>query len=161
MEIEDEDDDVEVLDYDDIVDDNDDARSTVQKPQAKKTNTNKVTTKGKGKGKAEPKGATSVSKANGVNGKGRATEDEDTDEDEDIRTIPRVAPPPPITAQKPAISNNSLVKENERLKKHLAAVCDLLLSPLAVLIIETLGNRRARRCHAEIQGARAAKTNRS
>ena len=157
--MEDEDDDVELLEDDD--DDDDGARSTVQKPQAKKTNTNKVMTKGKGKGKAEPKGATSVSKTNGVNGKGRMTEEEDTDEDEDIRTIPRVALPPPITAQKSTISNNSLVKENERLKRHLAAVCDLLLSPLAVLIVETLGERRARRCNAKIQGARTATTNRS
>lgn len=156
METEDGDDDVELFD-----DDDDGAESTVQKPQAKKTNTDKVTTKGKSKTKAEPKGATSVSKANGVNGKGPATEDEDTDEDEDIRPIPRVAPPPPFTTQKPAISNNSLLKENERLKRQFAAVCNLLLLPLVVLMVETLGYRRARRCHAEIHGARAATTNRT
>ena len=152
-----EDDDVELLDND-----NDDAaRSTVQKPQAKKTHTDKVTTKGKGKAKTEPKGATSSSKANGANGKGRTTEDEDTDGYEDIRPIPRVAPLPPITGHKPTISNNSLVKENERLKKQLTAVCDLPLSPLTALIVETLGKRRARRCHAKFQGAGAATTYRS
>ncbi len=137
--MDDEDDEVELLDNDD----DDDARSTVQKPQAKKTNTDKVTTKAKGKAKTGPKGATSVPKANGASGKGRTTEDEDTDGYEDIRPIPRVAPLPPITAHKPTISNNSLVKENERLKKQLTAVCDLPLLPLAALIIETLGKRRA------------------
>ena len=155
--MDDEDDDVELLDNDD----DDDARSTVQEPQAKKTNTGKVTTKAKGKAKTEPKGATSVSKANGANGKGRTTEGEDTDGYEDIRPIPRLAPLPPVTAHKPAVSNNSLVKENERLKKQLTAVCDLLLSPLVALIDETLGKRRARRCHAKVQGAGAATTYRS
>ena len=98
-------------------------------------------------------------KANGVKGEGAATEDEDVDEDEDIRHIPRVAPPPPLTAQKPTtISNNSLVKENERLKKQLAAVCVLLLSPLEELMVGPLDYHRTRRCYAEIRGARAAAT---
>lgn len=137
VEIVDEDDDVEVLDDgDDVV------QSTLQKPQAKKANTEKATTKGKSKTKAEPKRAITVSKPSGVNVKGATTEDEVVDEDEDIRTIPRVAPPPPLAAHKPAISNNSLVKENERLKKQLAAVCDFLLLLLCELTLVTLGYRR-------------------
>jgi len=151
--MEDEVDDVEVLD-----DDDDDARSTVQRPRAKKTNTDKVTTKGKGKTKVEPKRATNISKANGVNDN-PTTQIVDTDEDEDIRPIARVVPPPPVTAPTPTVSIKSSVKENERLKKQLVAVCDLLLSPLVTLMAETLGYRRTRRCHTEIQGARAATTN--
>jgi hypothetical protein len=154
---------VELEDGDDDDDDDDDARSTVQKFQAKKTSTAKVTTKGKGKAKAEPKGATSVSKTNGVNGKGLMTEDEDEEEgeEEDIRPIPRVAPPPPKSTHKPTSSNNSLVKENERLKRQVAVVCYLPLSSLIALMVEILGYRRARRCYAEIHGARAATTNRN
>ena len=132
--MEDEDDDVELLD-----DGDDGVQSTVQKPQAKKTNIEKATTKGKGKTKAEPKRATSVSKPKRVNGKGATTEDEIVDEDEDIRPIPRVAPPLPLITHKPTISNNSLVKENERLKKQLAAVCDFLLLLLIDLTFVTLG----------------------
>jgi len=144
VEIEDEDDDVELLD-----DDDDDARSTVQKTQANKTSTNKTTAKGKGKTKAGPKRVVSVSKPNGANGKGATTDDEGIDEDEDILPIPRAAPPL-LTARKPTISNNSVVKENERLKKQLAAVCELLPLPLVELMVETLGYRRTRRCDAEI-----------
>ena len=127
LEIEDEGEDIELLDDDD----DDDARSTVQKPQTKKTTTAKATTKGKGKTVAEPKRTTSISKTNGVNGKGAMTEEEDGDEDEeeDLRPIPRVAPPPPLTIHKPTTtSNNSLAKEVERLKKQLAAVCNLCSS---------------------------------
>jgi len=137
VEMEDEDDDVEMLD-----DGDDDVQSTALKPQVKKTNTVKATTKGKGKTKAEPKQTTSVSKPHGANGKGTATEDEDVDEDEDIRPIPRVAPLPPLTTHKPTNSNNSLVRENERLKKQIAAVYDFLPVLLVELTVVTLGYHR-------------------
>jgi hypothetical protein len=136
VETEEGDDGVELLDDDD----DDDARSTVQKPQTDKVNTDKTTTKGRGKTKAEPKRTASIPKMNGVNGKGVRTEGEDSDEDEDIQLITRVAPPPPLAVHKPTMtSNNSLTKEIERLKKQLAAVCDLLLSPLVGLMVKTLG----------------------
>ena len=134
VEIVDEDDEVELLD-----DGDHEVQSTLQKPQAKKTNTERATTKGKGKTKSEPKRATAVSKPSGVNSKGATTEDEVVDEDEDIRGIPRMAPPRPLAAHKPTIPNNSLVKENERLKKQLAAVCDFLLLLLGELTLATLG----------------------